>query len=81
VIVLLMGDKFVEGSFTLFKYASSMNGAVMCVYCGTLWWLNTRYLPAEIRMSWWRQGVILAGMLFYGYFAVWSGWYLLSGAK
>lgn len=81
IAVLLLGPIFDMGSFTFFKYTSSMNGAVMAVYCGTLWWLNTRYLPAEIRMSWWRQIILGIATLFYGFFAMWSVWWIVSGGR
>lgn len=75
-IVILLLD---INALALFTIASSLNGAVMAIYCGTLIWLNCRYLPEPLRMSWWRLAVMLGAMGFYGFFTVWTGWYLISG--
>jgi len=81
ILALLVGEWVDFNSFDYFKYASSMNGAVMAIYCGTLWWLNTRVISPALRMSWFQQGVIFLAMLFYGYFAIWSLWFILTGGK
>jgi hypothetical protein len=62
----------------LFTLVASLNGGVMAIYCGTLIWLNTRYLPEPLRMSWWRLVVMFGACGFYGFFAVWTVWYLLT---
>jgi hypothetical protein len=78
--ILLVGEDTVNGStFGLFKLAAAMNGAVMFLYSMTLFWLNCRTLPPQLRMSWWRRIIMLWAVLFFGFFTVWVGWSLVAG--
>ena len=70
--ILLAGIKQVEGGFFLFKLTAALNGAVMFIYCSLLAYLNYFKLPAAVRMSKFRLAIMLWGVLFFGFFAVWA---------
>ena len=44
----------------------------MFIYSMTLIRLNRRYLPAEIRMPWWRLAIMAVVVVFFGFFSVWA---------
>jgi len=77
-IFLLVGTEAIKGSFVLFKMTAAMNGVVMFFYCMTLIYLNFWRLPRSIRMSWWRLLVMIWAVLFFGFFAVWAAWSVLT---
>ncbi len=60
------------GSLSLFKLTSAMNGGVMFLYCAALLYMNSRRLPPGVRMSRWRQLILLWAVAFFGFFAVWA---------
>lgn len=72
VAILLAGIKNVEGGLFLFKLTAALNGAVMFLYCSLLAYLNSCKLPAAVRMSKPRLAVMLWGVLFFGFFALWA---------
>lgn len=57
-----------------FRIVAALNGGIMCIYSGTLLWLNCRFLPAPLRMSWPRRAIMLWSVLFFGFFGVWASW-------
>jgi hypothetical protein len=67
------------GALFLFKLTSAMNGGVMFLYCAALLYLNTRRLPAAVRMPRWRQAAMVWAVLFFGFFAVWAVWSVTAG--
>jgi hypothetical protein len=72
-VIVLMSRGNVEG-LSLFKLTASLNGAVMFIYSGLLLYLNLRRLPDPIRISIPRAIMLGWSVLFFGYFAVWTGW-------
>jgi hypothetical protein len=61
-----------------FKLTASMNGAVMFIYSALLLYLNYFKLPAAIRMNGFRALMLVWSTLFFGFFAFWTGWRLLT---
>jgi hypothetical protein len=78
VILIASAESVSRDTLQNFKIVSSLNGGIMCVYSATLLWLNCRYLPAPLRMSWPRVIGMLWAVVFFGYFALWAGWNLWS---
>lgn len=68
-----------ENTISFFKLTASLNGAVMFLYSGLLLYMNYRRLPAPIRISKPRALMLLWAVLFFGYFAVRTGWEKLAG--
>jgi hypothetical protein len=66
-IILLSG---VTQPVLLLVISSSINGVIMFVYSGLLWWLNGRVLPRTIRMSPLRIVMMTWAVLFFGFFSV-----------
>jgi len=64
-LVLLSGF---DQPLVLLVVSACLNGGVMVVYCALLINLNRRGLPAAIRLSGVRLGVMIFAFLFYGYF-------------
>ena len=79
-VMLLIGvDVVQKNAFGLFKFVSSINGGIMCIYSANLLWINCRVLPAPLRMSWPRRIVMTVAVGFFGFFAVWAAWNVLFG--
>jgi hypothetical protein len=55
-----------------FKIVAALNGGIMCFYSGALLWLNCRFLPPPLRMSWPRRLAMFWAVLFFGYFLLWA---------
>lgn len=72
--IVLVGSSRVENTLSFFKLTSSLNGAVMFIYSALLLYLNLRRLPGPIRISIPRAIMLAWSVLFFGYFAVWTGW-------
>lgn len=75
--ILLIGTQTLS-AFVLFKFTAAMNGAVMFLYAGLLLYINRWKLPRTIRMSWPRTVILAWAVLFFGFFALWTAWYILS---
>ncbi len=59
---------------TLFIWTSALNGAVMFLYSGILFYRNRLALPAPIRIPLWRSAILAFTFLFFGFFTAWAGW-------
>ena len=58
------------GALAQIRFAAAMNGGVMFIYSGILIYLNVRVLPKGIRMPTWRLAILVAVVLFFGYFTI-----------
>jgi hypothetical protein len=67
-LILLSG---LDQPLTLLVLAACLNGIVMFIYSGLLIRLNRKTLPAGVRLSGFRLGVMCFVVLFYGVFAGW----------
>jgi hypothetical protein len=56
--------------FILILLGAFMAGLEMAIYGVHVWYLNRKFLPREIRAPLWRQGLLLAFSLFFGFFTV-----------
>ena len=66
------------GALTLFKLTAAMNGGVMFLYAMALVVMNRFRLPREIRIPNWRLAILLATVLFFGFFSAWAAYDVLS---
>lgn len=66
------------GALALFKLTAAMNGAVMFLYSLALVFMNRARLPREIRIPNWRLAILLATVLFFGFFSAWAAYDVLS---
>jgi hypothetical protein len=66
------------GALTLFKLTAAMNGGVMFLYAMALVVMNRFRLPREIRIPHWRLAILLATVLFFGFFSAWAAYDVLS---
>ncbi|MDX1947145.1 MAG: Nramp family divalent metal transporter [Pirellulaceae bacterium] len=62
------------GAMSLFEFTAAMNGGVMFLYSMALVYINYWRLPAAVRISRWRLAVLVATVLFFGFFSVWAGY-------
>lgn len=74
-----VGTGLIQEKLTFFKLTASLNGAVMFLYSGLLLYLNRFKLPKAIRMGPVRTAVLAWAVLFFGFFAFWTGWQQLFG--
>jgi hypothetical protein len=78
---ILLANKFTGldlGALTLFKLTAAMNGGVMFLYAIALVAMNRFRLPREIRIPNWRLAILLATILFFGFFSAWAAYDVLS---
>ena len=78
-LIVWIGANKVESTLSFFKLTASLNGAVMFIYSALLLFLNLRRLPQPIRISTPRAIMLAWSVLFFGSFAVWTGWKVLVG--
>ena len=76
-LLLIVGTDTIS-SFGLFKFSAAMNGGVMFLYSLILLWLNRFRLPPGVRMPFWRVAIMIWAVCFFGFFAVWVGWDVLT---
>lgn len=78
-ILLLKMVGYNVSAFNLFKLTAAMNGGVMFLYSMTLLYLNCRMLPPPLRTSPLRRIILCWSVLFFGFFALFAGWYTIVG--
>src|SRR5690606_34990843 len=54
---------------TLFKILANVAGAVLAIAGVQILWLNRRFLPRELRAPLWRELLLVACVVFYGFFS------------
>ncbi|TDO44124.1 hypothetical protein EV643_117147 [Kribbella sp. VKM Ac-2527] len=69
IIVLLAG---LDQPLVLLVISACTAGTMMFVYSGLLWWMNSRALPKQIRISRLRTGVLAFAFLAFGFLAVFT---------
>jgi len=62
------------GALSLFQFSAAMNGGVMFLYGAALIVINRWRLPAAIRIPTWRLAILIATVLFFGFFSAWAGY-------
>lgn len=62
------------GALALFQLTAAMNGGVMFLYATLLVYMNSRRLPAEIRIPGWRLAILCWTVLFFGAFSAWAAY-------
>ncbi|QDU30930.1 hypothetical protein ETAA8_60830 [Anatilimnocola aggregata] len=60
------------GALALFQLTAAMNGGVMFLYAMLLVFMNSRCLPADIRIPRWRLAILGWTVLFFGFFSSWA---------
>jgi len=75
-VLLLYGTNV--SALLLFKVAAALNGAVMFLYSMVLVYMNRWRLPREIRIPNWRLAILIATVLFFGFFSAWAAYDVLS---
>jgi len=76
--IALVGANTVQDRLSFFKFTSSLNGMVMFIYSGLLLYVNYTKLPKPIRIGPFRSLMLLWSVLFFGSFAVWTGWKIMA---
>ncbi|WP_425616875.1 Nramp family divalent metal transporter [Anatilimnocola sp. NA78] len=62
------------GALALFQLTAAMNGGVMFLYSVLLMFMNTRRLPAEVRIPKWRLAILAWTVIFFGFFSAWAAY-------
>jgi hypothetical protein len=73
-ILLLEKYQIKVGALALFEFTAAMNGGVMFLYGLALAVINSRRLPAAIRIPGWRLALLVATVGFFGFFSVWAAY-------
>jgi hypothetical protein len=73
-ILLLEKYRINVGALGLFQFTAAMNGGVMFLYGMALVVVNRFRLPPAIRINNWRLAILLATVVFFGFFSAWAGW-------
>jgi len=58
------------GPFGFFKVMANTAGLVMAIAGVQIMIVNRRFLPAPLRPPLYREALLLAGVVFYGFFAI-----------
>jgi Mn2+/Fe2+ NRAMP family transporter len=55
---------------TLFKILANVAGLVLAIAGLQILRVNRRFLPRELRPPWWREAMLIACVIFYGFFSI-----------
>jgi hypothetical protein len=71
---IILGSGLMTGPLLLLKTSAALNGGVMLLYSGTLFYLNRRVIPRALAAHPVRQGVLIWSCAFFGFFSCLALW-------
>jgi len=79
IVFVLWGSLFMNIWLPLIIFAISANIAnfTMALSAVLTIRLNRKFLPKEYRPSWWREAILIANLLFFGFFFLGFVWYVI----